>query len=265
MMTKQVIRSRTFLTTVLLLAFGLLLSAGTVHAQDTSSQAAYKEPFENAIATAKEGMKLEQSGNIDGAVKNYEEAYRQMSKVSEMAQEAGSVENANLAKKYAARFAYRAGSLLHNEGRSQDAIPHFEFGQQVAPASYTRNATGLKAAQAALKQGPIVDASRALREGNAQKALDLLSEVEEQTATSYFYQAIAHQDLGNAESALGYAQQALEAGGLDASRQGQMHLLIGEQLMKQGDTEAAREALTQAADVGGPQVSDRAQALIEQL
>jgi predicted negative regulator of RcsB-dependent stress response len=44
-----------------------------------------------------------------------------------------------------------------------------------------------------------------------------------------------------------------------------LYLTTGEVQMQQGNTEQARRALEQAADLGSPQVSDRAEALLEQL
>ena len=262
MMTKPVFRSRSFLPAVLVLAAALLFGAGAVHAQ---SQPEYAALYEEAKQTAQEGIRMQQSDDVAGAVENYEAAYRQLAEAAEIAQQEGSVENANMIEALAAKLAYRAGSLLHNNDQSEAAIAHFEFGQQIAPPSYTNNTTGLRAARNALEQGPIVDASRALRDGNPRRTLQLLSEVEEQTGTTYFYQALAHQQLGNSESAIGYAGRALSADGLSGSRRGQMHLVIGEENMKLGDNEAARAALAQAADVGSAQVSDRAEALMERL
>ena len=256
-------RIRSLFPTALALVVALFFGAGAVHAQ-SSSQPAYAQEFEAAKATAKQGSQLEDS-NLEGAVEKYEAAYRQLAKAADMAQKAGSVENATMIQTLAAKLAYRAGSLLHNNDQSQAAIAHFEFGQQIAPPSYTKNTTGLQAARNSLKKGPIVDASRALRDGNPRRTLELLSGLEEQTGNSYFYQALAHQQLGNSESAISFARRALDAGDLGTSKRGQLYLTIGEEQMKLGDNEAAREALAQAADLGSPQVSDRAEALIERL
>ena len=262
MLMKQASRFRSFLPGLLALAVALFFGAGAVQAQDGgSNQPEYAAQFKEAMATAKEGVSLQKSDDVEGAVEKYEAAYRQLAKVADMAKEAGSVENATKAQRLSAQMAYRAGSLLHNNDQSKAAIAHFEFGRDIAPPSYTKNTTGLKAARASLKKGPVVDASRALRDGNPRRTLELLSGLEEQTATSYFYQALAHQELDNSESAIGYAGRALEAGGLSTSKQRRLHLLMGEENMKLGNNEAAREALAQAADMG----SDRAEALIKQL
>lgn len=265
MMTPQSFRS--LFSATLALAVALFFGAGAVQAQSSSSGSAkkYEKMFNQARQTAQEGVKAQKSDDIAGAVSKYETAYRNLTKAAEMAQEDGQVEAANQIQMLAAKLAYRAGSALHNNDQSQKAVAHFEFGQQVAPASYTRNTSGLQAARKSLKQGPIVDASRALRDGNPQRTIDLLSELDEQTATSYFYQALAHQQLGNSESAVAYAGRALDAGELGTSKRGQLHLTIGEVRMKQGNNEEARQALEQAAELGSPQVSDRAEALMEQL
>ena len=254
---------------MLALAAALIFGAGSfgassAHAQSEDQQA-YSDLYNEARQTAQQGVQAQQSEDIAGAVENFEAAYRQLAEAAEMAQQNGDVENANQINQMAAQLAYRAGSLLHNNDQSQEAIAHFEFGQQVAPPSYTKNTAGLQAARASLKQGPIVDASRALRDGNPQRTLELLSQLDEQTANSYFYQALAHQQLGNSESAIAYAGRALDAGDLGTSKRGQLYLTIGEEQMKLGSNDEARQALAQAADMGSPQVSDRAEALMEQL
>jgi hypothetical protein len=263
MMTPPSVRS--LFSATLALAVALLVGAGAAQAQSSSSATQYEKMFKQARQTAKQGVQAQKSDDIAGAVQKYETAYRNLAEAADLAQQDGQVEAANQIKMLAAKLAYRAGSALHNNDQSQEAVAHFEFGQQVAPPSYTQNTSGLQAARKALKQGPIVDASRALRDGNPRRTIELLSEMDEQTATSYFYQAVAHQELGNPESAVAYASRALDAGGLGTSKRGQLYLTTGEVQMQQGNTEQARRALEQAADLGSPQVSDRAEALLEQL
>lgn len=263
-MSTQRFPLRSSLSTALVLAFALLFGAAPALAQ-SEGQPAYAKKFNEAKNTAKQAQQAEKAGNVDEAVSQYEAAYREFANVADMAQNEGSVENANLAKRLSAQLAYRAGRLLYTEDRSQEAVEHFEFGQQVAPPSYTKNTKGLRAARNSVKQGPVVDASRALHNGNAREALQLLSEVEEQNGTTYFYQALAQQQLANSASAVSYAQRSLDAGGLSSSKQGQLYLIIGEEQMKQGDKEAARSALQRAAQLGSPQASQRAKALLEQL
>jgi tetratricopeptide (TPR) repeat protein len=253
---------RVFASAAVALLVALFFGAGAVHAQSSDgNQPEYAGIFNEAKQTAQQGMQAQQSDDIDGAVAKYEAAYKQMDKAAGMAKNEGDVENANMIQGMAAKLAYRAGSLLHNNDQSQAAIVHFEFGQQIAPAGYTKNTTGLKAARSSLKQGPIVDASRALRAGNPARTLELLSGLDEQTSTSYFYQALAHQKLGNNESVVANAGRALDTGGLSTSKERRLYLVIGEAHMKMGESDPAREALTQAADLG----SDRAEALMKQL
>ena len=252
---------RVFASAAVALLVALFFGTATVHAQQSGSEPEYAGIFNEAKQTAQQGMQAQQSDDIDGAVAKYEAAYKQMDKAAGMAKNEGDVENANMIQGMAAKLAYRAGSLLHNNDQSQAAISHFKFGQQIAPAGYTKNTTGLKAARNSLKQGPVVDASRALREGNPARTLELLSGLDEQTSTSYFYRALAHQKLGNNESVVANAGRALDAGGLSTSKERRLYLVIGEAHMKMGKSDPAREALTQAANLG----SDRAEVLKEQL
>ena len=256
---------RSLASVTLALAVALLFGAGPAQAQSSGDAKQYEKMYNQARQTARQGKQAQQSDDIAGAVEKYETAYRNLAEAADLAQQDGQVEAANQIQMLAAKLAYRAGSALHNNDQSQEAVAHFEFGQQVAPPSYTRNTSGLQVARKALKEGPIVDASRALRDGNPRRTIELLSQMNEQTATSYFYQAVAHQKLGNPESAIAYAGRALDAGGLGTSKRGQLYLTTGEVQMQQGNTEEARQALEQAAELGSPQVSDRAEVLMEQL
>ena len=258
-MMKQASRIRSFFPAVLVVAVALFFNADAVHAQ-SSGQPAYAQDFKEAKEMGRQARQLEKSENLEEAVAKYEAAYRQMAKVAEAARKEGSVQNTNLAKQYAAQFAFLAGRLLHNNDQSQAAIAHFEFGQQIAPPSYTKNTTGLRAARNSMKPG-LAEASVAVRDENYRQALRLLSELDEQNGTSYFYQALAHQGLGNSESAIAYAGRALDTGEVGTSKRRRLYLAIGEEQMKLGDNEAALESLAKAADLG----SDRATALMEQL
>ena len=265
MTTPSSFRFRSFAPAALALVVALFFGTATVHAQQSGSQPEYAGVFNEAKQTAQQGAQAQSADDVEGAVAKYESAYEKMEKAAGMAKNNGDVENANMINKMAAKLAYRAGSLLHNNDQPRAAIAHFEFGQQVAPPSYTKNTTGLKAARSKLQSAPVAEASQALRDGNPRRTIELLSEMDEQTATSYFYQAVAHQELGNPESAVAYASRALDAGGLGTSKRGQLYLTTGEVQMQQGNTEEARRALEQAAELGSPQVSDRAEALLEQL
>jgi tetratricopeptide (TPR) repeat protein len=271
MMTISSSRSRSFVRTfasvVLALAVALSFGTAAAHAQSNNNgggegnQSEYAALFKEAKQAARAGKKAQQADDVSSAVAKYETAYKKFNKAAGLAKNEGSVENANIMQKMAAQIAYRAGSLLHKNDQSQAAVKHFEFGQKVAPPSYTKNTTGLKAARGSMKQGPVVDASRALRDGNPRRTLELLSEVEEQTGTTYFYRALAHQELGNNKNVVANAGLAINAGGLSTSKQRRLYLAMGEAHMNMGDDQSAREALAQAADLG----SDRAEVLMERI
>lgn len=261
MTTPSSFRFRSFAPAALALVVALFFGTATVHAQQSGSQPEYAGVFNEAKQTAQQGAQAQNADDVEGAVAKYESAYEKMEKAAGMAKNNGDVENANMINKMAAKLAYRAGSLLHNDDQPRAAIAHFEFGQQVAPPSYTKNTTGLKAARSKLQSAPVAEASQALRDGNPRRTIELLSGLEEQTGSSYFYRARAHQELGNSESAIAAAGRAIEAGGISASKKRQLYLTIGESHMKLGDNASAREALAQAADMG----SDRAKALMKQL
>jgi tetratricopeptide (TPR) repeat protein len=263
-MMKHASSIRSFAPVAFLLAAALFLVAGTAHAQG-SSPPAYIQQYSAAMQTAKQGVSLQRSDDVAGAVEKYEAAYRNLAEAAELARKDGAVENTNKIETKAAQIAYRAGSLLHNSDQSEAAIAHFEFGQQVAPPSFTQNTSGLRAARRKLQSAPVAAASQSVSQGNYREALQQLSEIEEQTGKTYFYTAIAHNRLNNTEQAVAYAGRTLEAGGLSGRRQGQMYLIIGEGQLRMGNDEAARSALERAVDLGSSSVAQSAQYTLDQM
>lgn len=247
--------ARALFVALLMAVFG----ASSVWAQDTP---AYITQHKEAMQTAKQARQLEDT-NVDGAVSGYAEAYRQLIGVAEAAREEGALKNADKAQTLAGQLAYMAGMLLHNAGRSEEAVEHFQWGIENVPG-YARNRQGLQAAQGSQKQALIVEASQQLRNGSARQALATLEQADD-SATKFFYMAEAYQALNDLDNSLTYASRALETGGLPAARQARLYLLIGETHMKQGNKEAAITQLKRAQSMGGGQISQRAQGLLEQL
>ncbi len=247
-----------------LLAASLLVLAGATPAlaQQQSEAPAYQQEYKAGIEAAKQAQQLEET-NPAQAAEAYAEAYVILAEAAEMAEAEGATGNANKIRTLAAKLAYQAGMLLHNSGQSEAAIEHFEYGIELAPA-FAKNREGLSAAQASLKQGPVVAASQAINSDNPQKALDLLQDAEP-SPDVYFYRAVAYQALNNPQQAAAAANQALEAGGNSATREGRLYLILGEAQIALGNSASARAALQQAQAQGAPQTSARAQALLDQL
>lgn len=248
------------------LLLALLVGAVPALAQEQQQQQEkpeFVQQYEAAVAVAKEAQALE-GENPEEAAARYAEAYQQLADAARMADEEGASGTAGDIRQMAAKLAYRAGQQLYKNDMDEASIEHFEAGIEIDP-SFAQNRQGLEAAQNALRQGPVVEASQALRANNPQQALDVLEGVEEENANVYYYRAEAYLALQDYENAIAAADQALEAGGLSGSRQGRLHLIRGESYMQTGNNDAAKASLEQAQTMGSSEVSARAKALLEQI
>lgn len=240
----------------------LVIGVGATPALAQSSPPAYAQAYESGMETASEARQLEES-NIAEAASLYEEAYRQLAEASEGAQEEGNLEHSDQIRMTAAKLAYRAGQLLYDDQQLEAAMGHFEYGMDLAP-SFAANRDAYNTAQAALRQGPVVEASQALNSGNPREALAVLEGAEE-TPNVLFYKAEAYNALNEDEQSITLAQRALEGDALSSTKRARLYLLIGEAQMRQGDQEGARTNLARAQEMGSGQVSERAAALLGQL
>lgn len=248
------------------LLLALLVGAVPALAQEQQQQQEkpeFVQQYEAAVAVAKEAQALE-GENPEEAAARYAEAYQQLADAARMADEEGASGTAGDIRQMAAKLAYRAGQQLYKNDMDEASIEHFEAGIEIDP-SFAQNRQGLEAAQNALRQGPVVEASQALRANNPQQALDVLEGVEEENANVYYYRAEAYLALQDYENAIAAADQALEAGGLSGSRQGRLYLIRGESYMQTGNNDAAKASLEQAQTMGSSEVSARAKALLEQI
>lgn len=237
------------------------LSATPALAQD-GDQPAYATKYANAMKQAKQASQLE-STNIEQAANTYEEVYTALNQASQEAQEAGNLEHSDQIRLKAAQIAYRAGKLLYDDGQLEPAMEHFQAGMDIEP-SFAQNRQALNAAEQTMKQGPVVDASRALNSGNPREALAALEGVEE-TANVLFYKAEAYNALNENQEALSFARRAVQDGSLSNNKEARLYLLIGEVQMKEGNTADARTSLERAQQMGSAQVRDRAAALLGQI
>lgn len=249
------------------LLLALLIGAAPALAQEQGEQQQEKKEFakqyEAAVEVAKEAQGLE-GENPEEAAARYAEAYEQMAEAAEMAEAEEASGAASQIREMAAKLAYRAGQQLYKNDMTEASIEHFEAGLEIEP-DFAQNQQGLEAAQNALRQRPVVEASQALRDNDPQRALELLQEVEEENSDVFFYRAEAYFALNDYENAIAAADQALEAGGLSSTEEGRVYLVRGEAYMETGDEDAARASLEQAQALGDSAVSSRAQALLERI
>lgn len=231
--------------------------------QEQQEKPEFVQRYEAAVAVAKKAQQLE-GENPEEAAATYAEAYQELAEAAEMAEAEDASGTASQIREMGAKLAYRAGQQLYKNDMEEASIEHFEAGLEIDP-NFAQNQQGLEAAQNALRQQPVVEASQALRDNDPQQALELLQQVEEENSTVYFYRAEAYLALNDYENAIAAVNQALEVGGLSNSRQGRLYLIRGESYIQTGDEDAARTSLERAQALGDSAVSSRAAALLERI
>lgn len=244
----------------------MLIGAVPALAQEQGEQQEkpeFVQRYEAAVAVAKKAQQLE-GENPEEAAATYAEAYQELAEAAEMAEAEDASGTASQIREMGAKLAYRAGQQLYKNDMEEASIEHFEAGLEIDP-NFAQNRQGLDAAQNALRQQPVVEASQALRDNDPQRALELLQGVEEENSTVYFYRAEAYLALNDYENAIAAADQALAAGGLSSTEEGRVYLIRGEAYMETGDDDAARASLERAQALGDNAVSSRAEALLERI
>lgn len=230
--------SNTFTRALMIALFTLGLGINTAAAQD---KPAYIDDFNAALKMAKQAQGMAKSNPADysSAVEKFTEASKAFKAVAAAAEKEGQAQHSNKAKRLSAQLAYKAGMLLHNNGQSEAAIPHFEFGLEVDPL-YAENRKGINAANSALKNATVGESNEAM--AAAAKALE----------------------EGNAASAIALADEAL-AGELTNVQKGYVYMIKGEAQMSNGNLTAASSAFDQAIRFGDAQIRARAQDLKNRL
>ena len=152
--------SNGFTRTLMIALFMLGLGINAVAAQD---KPAYIDDYNAALKMAKQAQGLAKSNPADytSAVEKFTQASKAFKAVAAAAEKEGQAQHSNKAKRLSAQLAYKAGMLLHNNGQSEAAIPHFEFGLEVDPL-YAENRKGINAANSALKNATVGESNEAM-------------------------------------------------------------------------------------------------------